>query len=148
MSILAIAVRRWQGGIVAAPEEHTLRYACLVYMDDGLIGRLSPREQEQLNVDSVAYDVDLKRTARLVHAEALQGPESATCVRIRAGKATTTDGPFAETKEHLGGFILVEARDLNDALRIAEGIPLARLGATIEVRPVFDIPLPEGTARP
>ncbi len=125
-----------------------MRYACLVYMDDGLIPRLSSREQEKLNADSVAYDVDLKRSGRLVHAEALQGPEAATCVRVRNGKVSTTDGPFAETKEHLGGFILIEARDLNDALRIAEGIPLARLGATIEVRPVFEIPLPQGAERP
>ena len=83
-----------------------------------------------------------------VHAEALQGPESATSVRVRGGKVSTTDGPFAETKEHLGGFILVEARDLNEALRIAAGIPLARLGATIEVRPVYEIPVTDAEARP
>ncbi len=125
-----------------------MRYACLVYMDDGFIGRLSPRELETLNRDSVAYDVDLQRSGRLVHAEALQGPESATTVRLRGGKVSTTDGPFAETKEHLGGFILVEARDLNEALRIAAGIPLARLGATIEVRPVYEIPVADAEVRP
>lgn len=125
-----------------------MRYACLVYMDDGVLSNRSPQELEKLNVDSVAYDVELKRSGRLVHAEALQGPESAACVRVRGGKVSTTDGPFAETKEHLGGFILIEARDLNEALRVAGGIPLARLGATIEVRPIFDIPLPEGTERP
>jgi hypothetical protein len=117
-------------------------------MEDGVIGRLSPGELEKLNVDSVAYDAGLGRSGRLVQAQALQGPDSATCVRIRGGKVSTTDGPFAETKEHLGGFVLVEARDLNDALRIAEGIPLARLGATIEVRPVYAIPLPDGSVRP
>lgn len=118
-----------------------MRYACLVYMDDGVLSRLSPRELEKLNVDSVGYDVELKRSGRLVHAEALQGPESATCVRVRGGKVATTDGPFAETKEHLGGFILVDARDLNEALRVAAGIPLAALGATIEVRPIYEIPV-------
>ncbi len=117
-----------------------MRYLCLVYMDDGVIGRLSPQELQQLNVDSVAYDVELQRSGRFVAAEALQGVESATSVRVRGEKVSTTDGPFAETKEHLGGFILVEARDLNEALRIAAGIPLASLGATIEVRPVYEIP--------
>jgi hypothetical protein len=118
-----------------------MRYLCLVYMDDGVLGRLSPSELTQLNVDSVDYDVELKRSGRFLTAEALQGVESATCVRVRNGKVSTTDGPFAETKEHLGGFILVEARDLNDAIRIASGIPLARLGATIEVRPIYQIPV-------
>ncbi len=125
-----------------------MRYACLVYMEADVLSKRTPRELEQLNVDSVAYDVELKRMGRYVHAEALQGPETASCVRVRGGKVSTTDGPFAETKEHLGGFILIEARDLNEALRVAAGIPLARLGATIEVRPIFDIPLPEGAERP
>jgi hypothetical protein len=117
-----------------------MRYLCLVYMEDSVIGKLSPRELAQLDADSLQYDVELKRTGRLVAAEALQGVESATCVRVRGEKVSTTDGPFAETKEHLGGFIMVEARDLNEAIRIASGIPLARLGATIEVRPVYQIP--------
>ncbi len=117
-----------------------MRYACLVYMEDSVLSKLSPSELDRLNVDSLTYDVDLKRSGRLVAAEALQGVEAATCVRVRGGVASTTDGPFAETKEHLGGFILVEAADLDEALRIAAGIPLARLGATIEVRPVYQIP--------
>jgi hypothetical protein len=117
-----------------------MKYACLVYMEDSVLAKLSPRELETLDVESVAYDEELKRGGRLLAAQALQGVEAASCVRIRGGKVSTTDGPFAETKEHLGGFILVEARDLNDALRIASGIPLAKLGATIEVRPVYEIP--------
>jgi len=117
-----------------------VKYLCMVYMEDGLIGSLSPAELQALDRDSFGYDVELKRTGRLVHAEALQGVESATCVRVRGGKVSTTDGPYAETKEHLGGFILVEARDLNEALRIASGIPLAKLGATIEVRPIYQMP--------
>jgi hypothetical protein len=117
-------------------------------MDDGVLSKRSPQEMEKLDRESVAYDVELKRTGRYVTSEALQGPESASCVRVRGGKVSTTDGPFAETKEHLGGFILIEARDLNEALRVAAGIPLAALGATIEVRPVYGIPLPEGTERP
>lgn len=125
-----------------------MRYACLVYMEDDVISRLSPRELQKLDADSVAYDLELQRSGRLVHAEALQGPDSATSVRLRNGKVSTTDGPFAETREHLGGFILVEARDLNEALRIAAGIPLASLGATIEVRPVYEMPAAREEARP
>jgi hypothetical protein len=114
-----------------------MRYLCLVYMEDGVVGNLSPQEKRQLDESSAAFDDELGRTGRLIAAEALQGVEAATCVRIRAGKVSTTDGPFAETKEHLGGFILIEARDLNEALRVAAGIPLAKLGATIEVRPIY-----------
>jgi hypothetical protein len=122
-----------------------MKHLCLVYMQDSLISSLSPRELDQLNADSIAYDVELERRGHLLAAEALQDPRSAVSVRIRAGKVSTTDGPFAETKEHLGGFILVEARDRDEAVRLAAGIPLARLGATIEVRPVYQIPgRPEG----
>jgi hypothetical protein len=94
-------------------------------------------ERQAFDVESLEYDVELKAAGHLLAAEALQSPDSAVLVRVRAGNISTTDGPYAETKEHLGGFILVEARDLNDAIRIASGIPLARLG-TIEVRPIYD----------
>lgn len=70
----------------------------------------------------------------------MQAPESAVLVRVREGRLSTTDGPFVETKEQLGGFILIEARDMNEAIRLAAGIPLARLG-TIEVRPIYQIPV-------
>jgi hypothetical protein len=72
----------------------------------------------------------------MIHAEALQSPRSAVTVQVRNGETAVTDGPFIETKEHLGGFILIDARDLNDAIRVAAGIPLAKLGS-IEVRPIY-----------
>jgi hypothetical protein len=71
----------------------------------------------------------------MIVAQALQPPTSAVTVRVRSGETSVTDGPFAETKEAIGGFILIEAKDLNEAIRIAAGIPLAKLGA-IEVRPI------------
>ncbi len=117
-----------------------MKFLCLVYMEDTLLGRLSPQELATLDADSLDYNEVLQRHGRLVGAEALQPPSSAASVRVRSGNVSATDGPFAETKEHLGGFILLEARDRDDAVRVAAGIPLARLGATIEVRPIFQIP--------
>jgi hypothetical protein len=80
----------------------------------------------------------------MVATEALQLPESAITIQVRDGKMSATDGPFMETKEVLGGFIVIEARDLNEAVRLAAGIPLARLGS-VEVRPVVDFSQPRPT---
>lgn len=116
-----------------------MRYICLVHMSAEVFETLDEEARRQLDRDSLAYDEELARNGNLVVAEALQPPQSAVLVRVRDGGVSTTDGPFIETKEQLGGFILVEARDLNEAIRIASGIPLARLG-TIEVRAMYEIP--------
>ena len=123
-----------------------MKYICLVHFDaDEVFGSvLDKAGQVQLDIDSLAYDEELGRSGNLIHAEALQSPDTAVLVRVRDGRTSTTDGPFVETKEQLAGFILIEARDLNDAIRIAAGIPLAKLG-TIEVRPIYDIPVHENT---
>ena len=104
-----------------------------------MFSRLSEAEKRELDINSLGYDTELAASGNLVRAQALQPPETAVLVRVRDGRISATDGPFLETKEQLGGFILIEARDLNDAIRIAAGIPLARHG-TIEVRPVYQIP--------
>lgn len=112
-------------------------YICLVHFDDKeVFSRLTPAEKRELDIASTGYDRELEASGNLVRAQALQAPESAVLVRVRDGKISATDGPFLETKEQLGGFILIEARDLNDAIRIAGGIPLAQHG-TIEVRPIY-----------
>jgi hypothetical protein len=116
-----------------------MKYVCLVFFAPELLDRMSPDELRTLQRESGEYDRELQAGGHLLAAEALQSPDTAVLVKVRAGKVSTTDGPFAETKEHLGGFILVEARDLNDAIRIASGIPLAHLG-TIEVRPIYEPP--------
>jgi hypothetical protein len=116
-----------------------MKYACLVYMEDSVIGRLSPAELQKLDRESLANDRELERKGHLVAAQALQGVETATSVRVRDGKLSATDGPFAETKEHLGGFLLIEARDLNEVIRLMADLPLVKLGATIEVRPIYDL---------
>jgi hypothetical protein len=115
-------------------------YALLVYLEESSFDGFSEADHKKLNADSAAYDRELETSDHLIAAAALRPTTEAITIRARADKLSTTDGPFAETKEHLGGFILVEARDLNEAIRLAAGIPVGQLGR-IEVRPAFN---PEG----
>jgi hypothetical protein len=115
-----------------------MKYLCLVYCEDSKFAELLPDEKRTLDRDSLAYDRELEGRGNFIAADALQSVDQAVTVRVRNGKMSVTDGPFAETKEHLGGFILIEARDMNEAIRLAAGIPMARLGS-IEVRPIMDI---------
>ncbi len=118
-----------------------MKYACLVYFEGGELASLSRAESDALTRDSLDYDRELDRRGHLLLAHALQSPEEAITVRVRGGKISTTDGPFAETKEQLGGFVLVEARDLNEAVQLASRIPLSKIGC-IEVRPVLELSYP------
>jgi hypothetical protein len=120
-----------------------MKYVCLVHFAPDALTSLNDAEKRTLDAHSLAYDKELAAGGHLIAAEALQSPETAVLVKVRGGEVSTTDGPFAETKEQLGGFILIEARDMNEAIRIASGIPLAAMG-TIEVRPIYEIPTPEG----
>lgn len=115
-----------------------MKYACFIYGDDE---PLPEGEGRKLYADSVAYHEELHRKGQLVALEALEDAATATTVRSRGGKLSMTDGPFAEIKEHLGGLFIIEARDLNEAIRIAGGHPAARWD-TIEIRPVREIPKP------
>jgi hypothetical protein len=115
-----------------------MRYACLIYLVEKEMDTMSRQEAEACTDEGLAYDAALRRSGHLIVAQALQPIETATTVRVRNGKLSATDGPFAETREQLGGFLLVEARDLNDAIQIAAKIPLARRGS-IEVRPVREL---------
>jgi hypothetical protein len=90
--------------------------------------------------ESLAYDEPLQKAGHLIVAHALQPVESATTMRVRHGKLSATDGPFAETKEQLGGFLLIEARDLTEAIQAAAKVPMARRGC-IEVRPIEEFRL-------
>jgi hypothetical protein len=113
-----------------------MKYVCLVYLDEATIfAPMSDHEQSLFTNEALDSDDALRRSGNFVYANALQPPEAAVSVRVRDNKLSATDGPFAETKEHLSGFIVIEARDLNEAIRLAGNIPMARLG-TIEVRPV------------
>jgi len=115
-----------------------MTYACLVYLVEKDMNAMTKKEADACTDESLAYDDTLRKTGHLIVAQALQSVESATTVRVRHGKVSATDGPFAETKEQLGGFILIEARDLNEAIQVAAKIPLARLGSN-EVRPIKEL---------
>ncbi len=108
-----------------------MKYLCLVYAEERLLEAVPDTE-------CVAYDEALRESGQCVGSEALQPVHTATTVRVRDGKASVTDGPFAETKEQLAGFYLVEAADLDEAIQLAAKIPPARVGS-IEVRPIRPI---------
>ena len=109
-----------------------MKYLCLVYMETDKL-RAVPDSECMVCGDG------LRKSGKLVAAEALQPVDTATTVRVRNGKLSVTDGPFAETKEKLAGFYLIEAADLNDAIQVAAKIPPAREGS-VEVRPIRQLP--------
>ena len=115
-----------------------MKYLCLVYLEPGALAALSEAERIALDRDSLAYDRELARRGHFVAASALQAVSSARTLRRRSGKRVVTDGPFAETREVLCGFIFIEARDEQEALALAGEIPVGRYGA-IEVRPELEI---------
>lgn len=114
-----------------------MKYLCLIYDDEKLVTGMSKSESDAFMGEYFAFTNDIRSSGHYVAGEALQPVSTATTVRVRNGKASTTDGPFAETKEQLGGFYMINAKDLNEAIQIASRIPSARLGS-IEVRPVVD----------
>jgi hypothetical protein len=116
-----------------------MRYVCLVYGEESRLHALSKEAGAKLDADSLGYDRMLENQGKLIVAQALQSVRTAKSVRRRGGKKIVTDGPFAETKEQLLGFVMVEAGDLDEAIDVAAGIPLAGIG-TIEVRAIYDIP--------
>ena len=114
-----------------------MKYLCLIYDDEKKIGTMSQADSDKFMGEYFAFTDDIRKSGHMVHGEALQPVQTATTLRLRNGKVSTTDGPFAETKEQLGGFYLIEAKDLNEAIQVATRIPSIRTG-TIEVRPVVD----------
>ena len=108
-----------------------MKYLCLVYGQEQALQAMDDRH-------CVAFDDEIRRSGHCVASEALEPVSSATTVRVRNGKASVTDGPFAETKECLAGFYMIEARDLNEAIQIASRIPPAQVGS-VEVRPIRPI---------
>jgi hypothetical protein len=115
-----------------------MKYLCMVFFDETKLEALSSAESQALDDASLAYDETLRKGGHLLAAQALQSVQSATTVRIRKSKVSLTDGPFAETNEQIGGFLLIEAPDLNEAIRLASKIPSIDLGG-IEVRPIKEL---------
>ena len=105
-----------------------MKYLCLVYGAEDQIATMDDHE-------CLAYDRSIRESGRCIASEALESVATATTVRVRNGRTTVMDGPFAETKEALAGFYLIEARDLNEAIQVAAKIPPAREGS-VEIRPV------------
>ena len=114
-----------------------MKYLLLVHLDETRLQAQSKEEWTQLDKDSFEYDRELERSGHYITSAALRDPREAVIVRRDGESFATTDGPFVEAKEHVGGFILIEARDLNEAITIAAGIPVGRFGA-VEVRPVME----------
>jgi hypothetical protein len=112
-----------------------MRYLCMAYEEESKLNALSQNEWDALRKETLAYVEELRNRGHLLAAEPLQSVRTATTVRVRNGKLSVVDGPFAETKETLGGFFLIDARDLNEAIQVAARWPSARLGS-IEVRPI------------
>ena len=118
-----------------------MRYLALIYEDEHIWERMPKNEAEKIFEEYFSFTDEIKKSGHHLGGEPLQPTGTATTVRVRNGKISTTDGPFAETKEQLGGFYLLEARDLNEAIQVAAKIPGARLGS-IEVRPVMEVMAP------
>jgi hypothetical protein len=120
-------------------KETSMKYLCLVYGEEKKITAMADDE-------CMAYDRSLRNGGRCIASEALQPVQTATTVRVRDGKLSVTDGPFAETKEFLAGFYLIDAADRNEAIQIASQMPPARVGS-IEVRPVRELTSTSGERR-
>jgi len=114
-----------------------MKYLCLIYDDEKKMAGMSKAEGDAFMGEYFQFTDGIRKSGHYVAGEALQPVGTATTVRVRNGKLSSTDGPFAETKEQLGGFYLIEAKDLNDAMQVASRIPSARFGS-IEVRPIMD----------
>ncbi len=112
-----------------------MKYLCLAYEEENKLNALSKSEWAALRDETLAYVEEIRKNGYLIAAEALQSVRTAATVRVRTNKVSITDGPFAETKETLGGIFLINARDLNEAIQVASRWPSARLGS-IEVRPI------------
>lgn len=112
-----------------------MKYLCLIYDDEKKLASMTKSEADAFMGEYMAFTEATKAGGQYLGGNALQPISSATSVRVRNGKLSATDGPFAETKEQLGGYYLLEAKDLNEAISVASRIPSAKIG-TIEVRPI------------
>jgi len=115
-----------------------MKFMFMIYHDENELQALPEREMQTLVDSALDYDDEIRRSGHYIVSDALQPASTARTIRVRSGKVSTTDGPFAETKEQLGGFFLIEAKDMNEACAVASRFPPARIGI-IEVRPVREL---------
>lgn len=116
-----------------------MKYICLGYIEDKYFGQLTEKEQCDFMDACFVYDEELQKNGHMIGGEALQPVNTATTVRFRNGKPQITDGPFAETKEFLGGIMFLEAKDLNEAIQLMSRHPSLKMGGTFEIRPSADL---------
>lgn len=112
-----------------------MKYICLGYISENMWDGWTETEQKKFVNECLSYDADLRRNGHFIGGEALQSVKTATTVRYKNGKPVITDGPFAETKEQLGGIMILNARDLNHAIQLMANHPSTRMGGTWEIRP-------------
>jgi hypothetical protein len=112
-----------------------MKYICLGYLDEKLWDGMSEKEQKNFIDECLAYDKELRKNGHFVGGEALQSARTATTVRYKNGRPSITDGPFAETKEQLGGIMVLDAKDLNHAIKLMSNHPSTRMGGTWEIHP-------------
>ena len=117
-----------------------MRYMLLIYESEANAAKMTRDEGAKVMGEYMAFTEDIRRGGQYVAGAPLQPTPTATTVRVANSKTLTTDGPFAETREQLGGYYLIEAKDLNEAITLAARIPAARTGS-VEVRPVMEIPM-------
>ena len=115
-----------------------MKFMFMIFHDEQTLDALPPGEMQSLVDGALDYMDDLRQSGHFIVSNALQRARTARTIRVRGGKVSTTDGPFAETKEQLGGFFLIEAKDMDEACAVAARFPPARIG-TIEVRPVLEL---------
>jgi hypothetical protein len=119
-----------------------MRFVCLIYNSADVDGTLTATEADDIVRDHFRVDEELLRDGTLIHADALEPPETAVVLRVRNGELSATDGPYVETKEHLAGLYVIDASDMETAKAVVARIPCARVGA-VEIRPVRMLTLPE-----
>ena len=115
-----------------------MKFLFLIYHEEKILDAMPPEEMQKLVDSALDYDDEIRGSGHYIVSNALQRARTARTIRVRGGKATVTDGPFAETKEQLGGFFLIDAKDMDEACAVAARFPPARLGI-IEVRPVQEM---------
>jgi hypothetical protein len=133
---LASARFDWVSAIQPNNGSNQMQYLLLIYRNEAELGKMGPAERKEMSAEYGVYTQDIIKSGHFKAGDGLQPTSTATTVRVRDGKMLTTDGPFAETREQLGGYYLVEAKDLDTALGLAARIPGAKTGS-IEVRPVM-----------
>jgi hypothetical protein len=117
-----------------------MRYICLIYDDEGKFGKMSEADGARVMQEYMQFTDGIVKSGHHRAGDPLQPSSTATTIRTKNGKVVTTDGPFVETKEQLGGYYIVEAANLDEALKIAGRIPSVHYGGAIEVRPILEIP--------